>query len=219
MTPKEIHSKQFSKGMNGYKTDEVSLYLGEVADYLRSVIRERDELLEKIGVLAEKMEEYRADEDSLRAALIGAQKLGDSVVREAKAKAQAIIDEARRKADTISEDAKRSIEVESYTLEKKKLEAAKFKSQLLAMYKQHIDYINALPYDEDKMPPLSAPAPVTRQPEPRQQQPEEQDVIEVVLDYDDGLEEDSSLEFPQRKPIIDKDDLRFGEKFEIKRDE
>jgi cell division initiation protein len=154
--------------MNGYKSEEVNLFMNEVAAYVKTILKERQELLEKMEVLAEKVEEYRTDEDSLRAALIGAQKLGDSVVREAKVKAGAILDEANRQADEIVGDAKRSIELENYTLDKKKLEAAKFKTQLLAIYKQHIDLINSMPFDEDKLPPLTprpaaAPAPVETQ--------------------------------------------------------
>lgn len=162
MTPSEILNKQFPRGMNGYKAEEVNSFLSEVADMVKTLTRERQELLDKLEVLAEKVEEYRNDEDSLRSALIGAQKLGDSVVREAKLKAQKILDEANKQADAVVGDAKRNIELENYSLDKKKLEAAKFKSQLLAMYKQHIDLINSLPYDEDKLPtPAPRPRPIS----------------------------------------------------------
>jgi cell division initiation protein len=226
MTPNEILNKQFARGMNGYKSDEVNLFMNEVAGYVKTLLKERQELLEKMEVLAEKVEEYRTDEDSLRAALIGAQKLGDSVVREAKVKAQAILDEANRQADDIVGEAKRSIELENYTLERKKQEAAKFKTQLLAIYKQHIDIINSLPFDEDKLPPLtprpaSAPAPT-----------ETQAVDALVIDFG-GTEElaggniradypessgEGEEEFPKRKSRYGS--LRFfGEGQEPKRSE
>jgi len=172
MTPSEILNKTFQRGMNGYKTDEVNQFLGEAGSYAKQLERENTELQAKIEVLAEKIEEYRTDEESLRAALIGAQKLGDSVIREAKTKAQSILDVAAKQADDIIGDAKRNVELENYSLEKKKLEAAKFKKQLeteyarledlinalpkhlMSILKQHKDLINALPYDEDRLSPL-----------------------------------------------------------------
>ena len=46
--------------------------------------RENADLIKKISILAKKVEEYRADEDSLKMALLRAQKLADSIVAEAK---------------------------------------------------------------------------------------------------------------------------------------
>jgi cell division initiation protein len=214
--------------MNGYKPEEVNLFKNDVAAYVKTLLKERQELIEKMEVLAEKVEEYRTDEDSLRAALIGAQKLGDSVVREAKVKAQAILDEAARQADGIVGEAKRNIELENYTLDKKKQEAAKFKTQLLALYKQHIDLINSLPFDEDRLPPpaprpapVAAPAPV-----------EAQTADALVIDFGEAEElaggnirvdfpeapAETEEEFPKRKSRYGS--LRFfGEGQEPKRSE
>ena len=178
--------------MGGYRTEEVNEFLREVAVYAADLVHDRAELMGKMEVLADKLEEYRSDDDSLRAALIGAQKLGDSVVREAKSKAQAIIEEAEREAQGIVGEARRDIEIETVTLEKKRLEAAKFKTQLLNLYKQHIDYINALPYDESNLTPTAPKAPV--QPIQPKAQPildevEEEEVPEGIAEIPLDLEE------------------------------
>lgn len=152
MVPAEIQSKRFDKGMSGYRVEEVNAYLTEVANYLEDVLDEKAELEQKLLLLAEKVEEYREDEDSLRAALIGAQKLGDSVVREAKRKAEVILADASQKADEMVAQIRENVERETDALNKMQAEVARFKGQILSLYKQHIELINTIPYDERDYP-------------------------------------------------------------------
>jgi cell division initiation protein len=220
MTPYEIQNKTFGRSMNGYRAEEVHQFLAEVSAQVSSLISERDDMLEKMSVLAEKLEEYRADEESLRAALIGAQKLGDSVVREAKDKAKAILEEAKKQAEVAMTGVNRSIELETYALEKKKLEAAKFKKQLLNLYQQHIDVINALPYDEDTLPKIESVnvtehAQITQPSEREGEVFDEGDVEQIQLDYEDVPEDEAA--FPKRKSKFGT--LRFGEGYDLKREE
>ena len=91
ITPELIASKRFDKAMGGFRQDEVEEFLNQVAEEYGALVKEKEELEEKINLLAEKIEQYRADEDSLRSALIGAQKLGDSVIRDSKIKAENIL--------------------------------------------------------------------------------------------------------------------------------
>lgn len=164
MTPTEIQNKQFDKAMSGYRADDVTAYLSEVAAYAQKLLAEKAELEQKMMVLAEKLEEYREDEDSLRAALIGAQKLGDSVVRESKKKAEQILAEANMKAELMVTDIKKNIERENDILNKMQAEVARFKGQILGMYRQHIEMFNAIPYDEKDYPPNVKPAAATKIP-------------------------------------------------------
>ena len=161
LTPETIASRRFDKQMGGYKQDEVEEFLQQVAAEYAQLLSEKEELEGKIEVLAEKVEQYREDEDSLRSALIGAQKLGDSVIRESKAK-----------ADQILENAQKSIEREQLALIKMQKEVTKFKNRLLTLYRQHLEMISALPeYDEEPEKPAPAPEPEHQQPAPRQEEP------------------------------------------------
>ena len=153
LTPETIASRRFDKQMGGYKQDEVEAFLQQVAAEYARVLREKEELEQKMDVLAEKVEQYREDEDSLRSALIGAQKLGDSVIRESKAKADYILRDAREKANQLMENAQKSIEKEQMALIKMQKEVTKFKNRLLTLYRQHLEMISALPeYDEEPQP-------------------------------------------------------------------
>lgn len=145
MTPADIANKRFEKGVTGYKVDDVNSYLEKVSFFVEDILGERDDLVQKLEVLAEKIEEYREDEDSLRAAIIGAQKLGDSVIKESKHKAEMIVAEARKEAENIRSSANARIEAETFALNKMKVEVTRFKNQILNLYKQQMELINALP--------------------------------------------------------------------------
>ena len=65
-----------------------------------------EELEEKLKILAEKIKEYRNDEDALRDALLIAKKQAISIENDAKAEAERILKEAKEKAEKIVKDAK-----------------------------------------------------------------------------------------------------------------
>ena len=176
LTPETIASRRFDKQVGGYKQDEVEMFLQQVAGEYAKLLSEKEDLEEKIEVLAEKVEQYREDEDSLRSALIGAQKLGDSVIRESKSKAEYILREAQAQADQILENAQKSIEKEQMALIKMQKEVTKFKNRLLTLYRQHLEMISALPEYDDE--PAREPAAEPKQPQteaanPADPQPQE----------------------------------------------
>jgi len=148
LTPSDIRNKMFERAKNGYRAEEVQLFLVEVAGQQEYLMDENADLIKKLEILAERLEQYREDEESLRSALIGAQKLGDSVVRDSKRKAEAIIAQATRKSEELVSDAQASISREAMALSKMQVEVAKFKSHILGLYKKHIEIIQEIPYDE-----------------------------------------------------------------------
>ena len=118
---------QFSKGLSGYKVEEVDSYIDKVLDTIKDLKDQNEVLEEKIGVLAESLQKYREDEDSLREALLGAQKMGDSIVKNANNKAEITMREASVKAAHIVEEARKKVEDE-----KDEQEAGRILDNLLA---------------------------------------------------------------------------------------
>ena len=144
MNAKEISAKRFDKSAFGYKADEVDSFLNEIAAEVNELTSQNTELQKKLEILATKLEEYRQDENSMKEALLGAQKLGNTIVREAKEKADAIIAEAQLKSDDLLREAtensqkqlasmKKDIEKEQHTLMLTQREVSNFKSKLLAL--------------------------------------------------------------------------------------
>ena len=235
MTPDSIANKRFDKAMGGYRQDEVEAFLEQIAKEFRALQIEKEDLERKVEVLANKIEEYREDEDSLRSALVGAQKLGDSVIRDSKAKAEALLLDAKVEAAKIVENAQRNVEIEQTALVTMKKEVTKFKNRMLTMYRQHLDLIAALPeYADELIASENAALETSVQEEivapvvdDSAAAPEE----EVVLDFSGMAEEEkvepvsqqtmtfSEIPTPSSENNSKFGQLKFGEGFDVERDD
>lgn len=103
ITPSQIREKKISTvESGGYDRDEVNELLLEIIESYEAVFDENKELYRKMEILANRIEEYRADEDSIKTALITAQKMATQVTREAKEKAeQSLADSAASAHQTV----------------------------------------------------------------------------------------------------------------------
>ena len=73
LTPQEVSGRAFSKAaFGGYNMAMVDEFLDELTDDYTSLYKENAALKAKLKVLVDKVEEYRATEDSMRAALLTA---------------------------------------------------------------------------------------------------------------------------------------------------
>ncbi len=134
---------------------------------MQEIDAEREDNNHKIQVLADKVREYMRDEEALKDALLGAQKEGHRVLREANEKAEQIIDRAKEEAAMLLDEATRQHEM---AMEKNRAEIAKekealaqarkkvadFKRSLFDMYKNHLEVISAIPEENEELPPPSA---------------------------------------------------------------
>ena len=95
LTPQEVSTHSFTKAvMGGYNMAMVDEFLDELTDDYTALYKENAALKAKMKVLVEKVEDYRATEDSMRATLLTAQKMADSIVHEAEAKRDALLSRA-----------------------------------------------------------------------------------------------------------------------------
>ncbi len=150
MTPNELRNKKFNRGLGfGYKVDEVDDYLEYMAGYFESLIDENNTLNEKLMVLADKINEYKNNEDGIKNAILGAQSLGNSMITRSKSEAQTITSEARLQAEIMVDNAKRDVEREANELARIKEEADSFRNTLFEMYKAHLEVIRKNPLIEE----------------------------------------------------------------------
>ncbi|MEE1279657.1 MAG: DivIVA domain-containing protein [Oscillospiraceae bacterium] len=145
LTISEIKNKKFEKSAFGYKVEDVESFLNEIIDCISNLENEKAETEKKLVVLANKIEEYRNEEDSLRQALLGAQKLGDSILKEAKNRAEIMMRDATIKSENIVKNVKDEVKREEVILNKMKREVDSFRTKMLTMYNSHIDMIKSLP--------------------------------------------------------------------------
>lgn len=157
--PENFFDIEFGKAVAfGYKTEDVDEFVTKAIDIMKQQQEEIEVLQEKLGVLASSVEKYRDEEDSLRSALIGAQKLGDSILKDSKSKAEVILRDATTQANHIIEDAHVRLEQEKAEYARLKTEVSNFRDKLISMYKIHIDQISRIPHQETAHPKQSGEA-------------------------------------------------------------
>lgn len=106
LTPDRIKEKVFqTTGRGSYRSEDVDMFMSEVQASYEQMFKENGDLVRKISILAKKVEEYRADEESLKMALLNAQKLADRIVAEAKETAANEIASVKGETDKLREDA------------------------------------------------------------------------------------------------------------------
>lgn len=150
MNVEDIHNVTFDRVMRGYKPEEVDEYLDKVAAELERLQTEKADIEKKMYILAEKVDQYRNDEETLKTALLNAQRMGESVIHEARQKAETILYDATSKANLARDEALQKVAEEELLLSRLKAEVAHFKSDILNLYKQHIESLSLLPGEEKK---------------------------------------------------------------------
>ncbi len=122
LKPEEIKSEQFELSvLGGYKREQVDTFFDNVVSDYEKLYSENAELLEKLKLCVEKIEEYQKDEQFLKAAIINAEKLNENSLKSIELKEKEIEVAAREKADSIVEKAQ--LEAENI-VKTAKLEAA-----------------------------------------------------------------------------------------------
>jgi len=113
ITPNEIIEKEFSVKLRGYNREEVNAFLEEVANYLATVIKERNELKDRVMALKRQITFLKQQEAEFRRALTAAHKAAEDMKVSAKKKAELIVERAKLDGERIVQDAhKEAIELE-----------------------------------------------------------------------------------------------------------
>lgn len=170
LTPQDVRSVQFEKNLRGYRTEDVDRFLDKVEEQLRDDDAQAEQLRKQIADLTaenqklhDELKSLEADGEMLKSALINAQRMGENVIREANQKAEEIIHRANLRGDDIIRDANellqkandRADEIENEANEKRlaeereydrvRLEVTRFKSDVLNLYRSHVESLSRLP--------------------------------------------------------------------------
>lgn len=150
LTIDEIKNIAFRKaGMGGYKPEDVDEFIDDVIETFEKMKAEKADLLRKLDILATKIEQYRADEETVRNALLSSQKVADQALKEAKDKAAYIIKAAEKKSKKILTEAELATEREKDKYEAVLAETAKLRKEMITLYKRHLSLLEEFPTDAD----------------------------------------------------------------------
>ena len=153
LTPQEVSTHSFSKAsFGGYNMAMVDEFLDELTDDYTALYKENAALKAKLKVLVEKVEEYRATEDSMRATLLTAQRMADSIVKEAEQKRDQMMTQAEIDAKLRINCLKNEAAAAEERLRKGKEELEKFSAAVRAVCDKEIQLLNELPQAPVELP-------------------------------------------------------------------
>lgn len=151
LTIDEIKNVSFRKASfsGGYNAEDVDEFIDEVIASFEQLKKEKTNLVHKIDRLATRLEEYRADEETVRNALLTSQKMSDACIKEAKEKAGRIIRDAEEKAQALSVEANKMTAMEKDNYLSLQADTVALRNELIELYRTHIKAIDEFPTSVD----------------------------------------------------------------------
>ena len=157
LTPQEVSTHAFTKAvMGGYNMAMVDEFLDELTDDYTALYKENAALKAKMKVLVEKVEDYRATEDSMRATLLTAQKMADSIVREAEAKRDELLAQAETQAQEKIANLRRQLAEAEDRLRQGQQQLSKFIEESRAVCAKELAFLEQLPQLPPEQPVSAA---------------------------------------------------------------
>ncbi|MGB7212665.1 MAG: DivIVA domain-containing protein [Gemmatimonadales bacterium] len=114
LTPHDVRSQEFSRGLGGYDRLQVDDFRMRMADAIDRLLRDRAQVEERLRGMQEQLRTFRERERAMNEALVSAQQLradtkvqadreAESVLREAKAEALRMVQQAQGQEAMIRE--------------------------------------------------------------------------------------------------------------------
>lgn len=149
LSPHELRKDDFSRSIRGYSPEEVDEHINYIIEKYTELYRANDELERKLRTALSQIDTFRNDEQSIRTALINAQKASSAIIDEATEKADSIIEASKNTCGQILSDFDSKIKEKRDTLYKMQRLVELFKKSLFEEYQNHIQKIEKLSFDEE----------------------------------------------------------------------
>ncbi len=194
----EIRQITFEKVVRGYRPEDVESFMEKIADEFEALAAEKQEIEGQLYILAERIEQYKTEEESIKATLISAQKLGESIIAESRQKAEAILKDANIRKNDILASAHEEFAMYEENLARIKKETSDFKIHVLSMYKDHIESLSRVP--EIKAEPAAVVA---------EEQLAEEKVEETAVEATEEVVEEAVAEQPAEEIAAEEQTIVF----------
>ncbi len=159
ITPVDLENKEFGKSFRGYDIDEVEAFLTELTKDYAKIYRENAGLKDKNAILSDAVENYKEMEETMRSAIISAQRTSEEIIKNAHDQADNIVKEAKLRAE--SEYAKMDAKIDALTRECAEIEgrSALVRAKLKTVLNTYISMLDEFPESgEESAAPVAAPA-------------------------------------------------------------
>ena len=144
ITAQDIQEKAFDRAGKGYNMEQVDEFLDEMAEDFAAMSKENAALKSKMKMLVQKVDEYRQTEDSMRLALLSAQKLSAQIEEDARTKAEATMAEAQDYANRMTREISDGMANEEAKLEEAKKATNRFFDHMRTVCQKQIEFYDKL---------------------------------------------------------------------------
>lgn len=148
LAPHELKSKTFSKSLKGYAPAEVDEYIEFLIGKYTEAYRENNELERKLHVVVTNLDEIKDEEESIRSALLSAQKMADKIIRDANERADVITGAIKERCDAVIAEFKEQLQAEKEEMWEMRNRVVEFKKQLFDLYRGHIEALKGISVNE-----------------------------------------------------------------------
>ena len=223
LTPQEVASRAFSKAtLGGYNMAMVDEFLDLLTEDYTALYNENAILKNKLKVLSDTIEEYRATDNAMRKTLLAAQQMAEAMVAEAEQKKSQLVRDAEANAEARINELKASIAAEEYRLKQAQEATAAYVRKLHTAHEEEMEFLSRL---GELVPPDAAHADISADIEASvsalinaQEAAEETTVFTPVAEPEEVEEADEEVSEEELDPDATQrfENLQFGRDYEIK---
>ena len=142
ITPLDIRQREFDKGFRGYDVRQVDKFKEEVAAALEDLLRENDNLKQKLADCEKQQKKYREIEEVLKKTMVMAQKQADELKKTTDKEIKVLMQQAYQRSEEIIQNAEKEAKkiMEEYkSLQKQTL---MFKTKFKVLLEAHLDLLS-----------------------------------------------------------------------------
>lgn len=231
MTPQEVASHVFAKAtFGGYNMSMVDEFLDQLTEDYTALYNDNTILKNKLKVLSDSIEEYRATDVAMRKTLLAAQQMADNMVSDAEKRKTQMERDATQEAAARKNQLQAEIAAEEFRLKQAQEATAAYVKKLYALHQEEMDYLSRL--GQAVPPSLLEPAQEEAQPQAEEEAVAEQPAPVADTQAEQPVQTEQPTAAPQpapaaapvHSPVNDLDleatrrfeDLQFGKDYQIR---
>jgi len=149
ITPMDIEQQEFSKSFRGYNEEEVDDFLDKIVKDYEELINENVRLNEEIERMQEKLKEFSEIEETLRSALLNAQKSAEEMKGRVESEAKIIIEKAELEAKSLKQQVLQNEDLLKNEIDNLRRYKFTFKEKFKSMLNLYLKMIENEEFEEE----------------------------------------------------------------------
>lgn len=150
ITPVDLENKEFKKGFRGYDIEEVESFLEELIKDFSKIYRENAGLKDKNAILNESVESYKGMEETMRSAIVSAQRTSEEIIKNAHEQADNIVNEAKLRAQKVLDDADNKVQALNRECAEIEGRASLLRAKLRSVLTTYLGMLDELPEEKQE---------------------------------------------------------------------